>query len=386
MTGNLLIDNMVFVIKYPFLGLDNPLPIMEDGLEYQASLGDRRYLMDNYAQNSPQVKKIYETSPRGYENHIQLKGNVDLQWSPTMPITKVTGNPDKPLVRCPVVEYEKKKIEKFDNLNSIRVDFNPSKDSLEGLRDFLYYLHTNFAPIKKSDFKINKIDIACDYHHKLNPNLFFNRSRKYVIFGDYDHGTRTLYLGDKRSEKQIRIYDKKHEIWEKKKVRVRHDWWRVELVHTPHSGFRFGDKIKNPFSDLRYISQDDIDYSPYPPAHKAWIRAIVRASQFSSIEDTICHIFQDSDYREKKRKRDLMSSLKSQVPFDLPDTVFDKSWSNVYNTFLEKFDKAFDFLIDDTKPDYKANKHRDDFDFYKLQKEQQVSDLIDFEALEAVAL
>lgn len=162
-----------------------------------------------------------------------------------------------------LMQYDKQKGQSF-NARPFRLEFNPNKlrpIDKNILDKIITYLE---------DISISRVDLAFDFFELDCSNFILEKKGKGVATKEFRSKTarlETKYLGASRSEKQIRLYDKKLEQLsngtenEQRIARQFKDWWRLEFQLRSRSVeevFTVIDEIifkPNNFEDLSIESQ-----------------------------------------------------------------------------------------------------------------------------------
>lgn len=177
---------------------------------------------------------------RLYLYHFRLKGGFDIQMCPRFGIRHRID--DEGYVNCFGTDAEKEMFERtgyidefYDSDYGIRLEFNPAKNDISLIADFLTFLcevYREYNPGIVFDelFRVTRLDVAVDYPQHLNPCLFtVLRKQKNQYNGGRD-GVETIYFGAPRTFYHWRIYDKKRELFEQQNTLYQgSDLWRIEL-------------------------------------------------------------------------------------------------------------------------------------------------------------
>ena len=142
-------------------------------------------------------------------------------------------SPLKVLTDCAVLKifdsvyfsYDKLKAKSFNSKN-VRLEFNPNSLSDEKLE----WLHKNIVSLLR-DISFSRIDVAFDVNVDLRDyHIFQQRSTKSRKHFSQSGELETLYLGSTKSERQVRMYNKKVERKTKADIDVNiENWWRLEI-------------------------------------------------------------------------------------------------------------------------------------------------------------
>ena len=197
-----------------------------------------------------------------YSYHLRLKGGIDFQFSTRYGIrNRIT---DKAYVSTFGNETDTERgyiDEYFDSDYNIRLEWNPNKNDIQEIKDFL-------ADIGKCQMncsfcrmcRISRVDVAIDYPEDLNPALTdCSRAQNWFNCGK-GADVQTMNYGGMQSRHHFCIYDKKEEYKRQKIDYAGAYLWRFELRN--HESFL-------------------IDF--FPGFYDAWMRSsIFQTGKFSN--------------------------------------------------------------------------------------------------------
>lgn len=124
------------------------------------------------------------------------------------------------------VEYDKLKGKAFDR-GDFRIEFNPNKVEVEAHQQLIHKLLKLI-----SDKSISRIDLAFDTSTiDLSEYLMFmDRPTKETEIRGINGALETKYLGVRRSDRYVRLYDKKKELRDKQDIIINDEkLWRLEF-------------------------------------------------------------------------------------------------------------------------------------------------------------
>lgn len=149
------------------------------------------------------------------------------------------------------VEYDKLRGKSLDRRN-MRVEFNPNNLDPEQKR-VIYQLFVS----KMSDRSFSRLDIAFDTKEDLSAYYVFanghsSRMKKTIFYGLNDK-PETKYFGTRKSDRYIRIYNKKQELLdEKDEVIDEEHFWRIEVELKRDRTKKWNECLK----DLNFVKPD----------------------------------------------------------------------------------------------------------------------------------
>lgn len=252
------------------------------------------------------------------------------------------GNPEdygeNKLYRFSCMWFNEFRIEwgqKHGNSNSIRLEFNPNKCDMEKL---IYF----FAIIKKTALdscRITRIDVAIDYGIYINPLLWSAKGVRIKSCISVNDIVRTVYLGSKKSDNTIKIYDKAFELREEQGVNITQDLWRVEGVmkdfKTKYCFLRDTDILErvNIFEKLDFY--DCYSFEPHRDDFYNLFVSNVRAYGISYTNGLV----------DRRLKFECLKKIKedmSELGFNLPSVIYKNTFKYVYENFLNKINILFE--------------------------------------------
>lgn len=216
--------------------------------------------------------------------------------------------------------------------SKLRIEFNPSKLKLAEISLLLQLI--GLRRLQSSN--ISRIDVAIDYGRKLNPLAFFDKFiRKHSVYWGKDSGAQSVYLGSKKSDKFIRIYDKRLEQKESFNVDVDGSWWRVEAEI--RSGFYwlsswYYDPKSNPFKNLSYVEKFYFKNDNYIS------RLAENFILHNGIQAFIAICDKQDRQRVKKRIEELRTNIVPVENFEQPCEVFQKQFVIVWGLFKNEIE------------------------------------------------
>src|SRR5699024_170092 len=156
------------------------------------------------------------------------------------------------------------------NKRNFRMEFNPNKLSKEQKT----YLRENVVYIL-DDISFSRLDLAIDVFFNLSEYTFNHLSSlKSAIFRGRTGKVETMYYGSRFSDFYYRIYDKKQELWDKKREVTEHEeWWRFELeIKNSTNVEQVIDSNFQVLDDLQFIKHDLADL---PINEKLKVRSLI---------------------------------------------------------------------------------------------------------------
>jgi hypothetical protein len=222
--------------------------------------------------------------------------------------------------------------------NTLRIEFNPNNADLK----MLVPLFTIFSEYKEHALfsaRVSRLDIAVDYALYLNPLSWYisllSVWNKYGVKSDIQ----TLNYGAPTSDRKIRIYDKKAEIFKKNDVDIGLDYWRVESEVKGIKGSSFGlfdYKLifnNDPFNGLSYYDQFSFELKG-----QGTYNLFVLACRAFGVDFACSQL----DYRTRKKYLDRLRSDSVSLPFNLPSAIYKNCFPVIYKNFVQKLKKFFD--------------------------------------------
>lgn len=128
------------------------------------------------------------------------------------------------------IEIDKRSL--YHTQSNIRIDFNPSFLTTEEQDQFI-----NEVLSELWSYKISRLDVAFNINVDCSNHLLHEPYNRYVMEfkTQTDYVSQILeskYLGSPRSKKQIRLYDKKKELSQRKKIFIENKHlWRLEFQY-----------------------------------------------------------------------------------------------------------------------------------------------------------
>jgi hypothetical protein len=229
----LLLDNVTFLVRSPIFSSSDEDKMSIDGV--RKNLEDR--CKDLALVLDDKIGDIVDKplgSTNEFMHHYKLMGNIDFQFGKRRGITTIQNKIEMFGPWLPDTAWQNKFIcirKTEDSEFGIRLEYNPQTvteyTSLFRIIKMIAKLNPffNFS----EDIRVTRHDIACDYPDALQPLMFMTRSQKMGIYLG-SGGVQTVYFGTSKSTNQLRIYNKKIEMWEKDKIRYNgKNLWRIEL-------------------------------------------------------------------------------------------------------------------------------------------------------------
>lgn len=168
----------------------------------------------------------------------------------------------------------------------LRFEWNPSKAGLAG-HEYMKIMMSTFLPDGYNGLlhhgRVTRADVALDIEGVNVNDLHFLPSRplRTVIYKDAKGRTETLYLGDKRSTRYWRIYDKARHL----NLPEGEEVTRVERVHKTGIPFKGLVTLDNPFQQLVLC---DLGMAKAHPLVESWVwRLFQEACRHSGINATL---------------------------------------------------------------------------------------------------
>ena len=130
----------------------------------------------------------------------------------------------------------------------LRLEFNPDKVNKKSLQPILQLV--GIRKLKES--RITRLDVAIDYRAVIDPLMFYDKNkRKHSVYWGKSNGAESVYLGSKKSDILIRIYNKSLQQKECFDIDPSGSWWRVEAQI--QKGYDYLSYFENPFKEMLYI-------------------------------------------------------------------------------------------------------------------------------------
>jgi hypothetical protein len=221
-----------------------------------------------------------------------------------------------------------------NKINHIRVEFNPNKAEIFMLELFFVALKSHALTYAT----VSRLDVAIDYARYLNPlcwrcaNVSFSQ---YITRSDI---LETRYFGSKKSDLQIRLYDKATEHFETTGNKLDFDFWRIEAEIHKIQGSSFNlvdiDTVAgfNPFKNLDYIDPYGFN-ADGQGAYSSFVKCARAYGVASAISDY--------DYRTRKKYLARLKNDTVNLPFNLPFDIYQNCFRNVYTRFVDRISEMF---------------------------------------------
>lgn len=130
----------------------------------------------------------------------------------------------------------------------MRLEFNPDKFEKEKLKPILQLIGAK----RLKESRVTRLDVAIDYGADLDPLMFTDSSkRKHSVYWGKSTGAESVYLGSKKSDVLVRVYNKNLQQKECFDIATVESWWRVEAQI--QIGYDFCSYIENPFKEMMYV-------------------------------------------------------------------------------------------------------------------------------------
>jgi hypothetical protein len=153
---------------------------------------------------------------------------------------------------------------KYPDRSFVHLQLNPSaldKTLAKSLKaDLVYLLGDKYVDLYHNS-SVTRLDIAADFINlKVDDfNLLSSKQRRSSSFYNQKGETETVYLGHKKSNLSIKIYDKTAQCQAKRKYcDASKQITRIEASINPHCAWKDITKIENPFEGLRIYKLSDL--------------------------------------------------------------------------------------------------------------------------------
>lgn len=223
LTASMAIDRMTLLLFAPRLSLWG-----EESRGNESYCKEMSYLVENLLSDRFDPDFVQGKPSDLFKYHYHLKDDIDIQFGSVLPRRKKI---DSSIVALTVGIDSDTLPETFSyhpNDYSFRIEYNPSKTSLQTISDFLRFFSSRLT---LDLVKVARIDIAIDYPFSVNPCLCCcsRICKSFIAIGS--QGVETVYFGSRNSAHYVRLYDKRTELLEKQNIKIDTPLWRLELEY-----------------------------------------------------------------------------------------------------------------------------------------------------------
>jgi hypothetical protein len=137
-----------------------------------------------------------------------------------------------------------------------RLELNPARAGIIGIREFQLIAADLFPCDYIRAARVSRVDVAIDIHGtKISELAIYSprHQKSMVAFGRWGD-IETMYIGAKRSGKQVVVYDKARQLREKQRVNVVEECTRFETRVKTYVSVRELAGLKNPFAGIEVFN------------------------------------------------------------------------------------------------------------------------------------